>query len=64
MIFSGPQAEALYVVRLDTFETVNRGKLTYADTETGEVRYIDKTNNMVVVQCGTHNLRVLRKLWP
>ena len=43
MQVSGDAAKEYYAVRLDSFATVNAGLLLFADDQTGEVRWTDKS---------------------
>ena len=61
MIVSGEAAAAFNAVRLDSFENANKGTLVSADSETGEVRYLDVTGEEKRLVLGDHAIRILKK---
>jgi len=47
-------------ISLSSFDTINKGLMTLADDDTGEVAYTDKTGNVVVVPAlGPHSIRLM-----
>jgi hypothetical protein len=58
---NGDVAKEHYVVRLDSYATVNQGELVEADEATGLVRFRDKAGETKSVTLGEHNIRILRK---
>lgn len=58
---SGEDAKRYNVVRLDSMATVNRGPLVSADTQTGKVSWMDKTDTVQVTTLLPQNLRIVPK---
>ena len=61
MIVSGEAAPQFNAVRLDNFENANKGPLVSADSETGEVIYLDVTGEQKTLKLGDHAIRILKK---
>ena len=61
MIVSGEAAPQFNAVRLDNFENANKGPLVSADSETGEVVYLDVTGEQKTLKLGDHAIRILKK---
>ena len=59
MQVSGEAAAAWNAVRLDSFETINKGPLVSADTDTGAVSWKDKTGTTQTVTLGPHVVKLV-----
>ena len=61
MIVNGGEDAKFYrAVRLDSLADVNKGDLTFADDQTGEVRWMDGTATPKSVTLGPHAIRIVR----
>ena len=58
MQVSGDAAKEYYAVRLDSFATVNAGLLLFADDQTGEVRWTDKSGEAKSLTLGPHMISI------
>ena len=56
---AGDEAASYNAVRLDSYANVNQGPLTYADTETGEVRWKDSVGEVRTKTLGVHAIRLV-----
>jgi hypothetical protein len=56
----GDTAPGFHVIRLDNFETANKGELISADETTGEVVYKDAAGETKMLKFGLHAIKILR----
>jgi len=64
MVVSGDDAKHYDAVRLDSFLTANEGPMSYADDQTGEVKWTDKTGTAKELKLGPHAISILRRqMW-
>jgi hypothetical protein len=59
MRVSGEDAKNWQAVRTDSLETVNRGVLTMASEDTGDVQWIDRTGQPAQAALGPNAIRLL-----
>jgi hypothetical protein len=55
------EAKHYNAVRLDNFNLANKGVLTLADDQTGEVHYTDQAGETKTMTLGAHAIRILHK---
>jgi hypothetical protein len=61
MKIEGETAKNWQAVRIDSYATVNLGDLVSANEETGEVKYLDRTGQIVEIALGPHTVRLMPK---
>lgn len=61
MTVNGEEAAAYNAVRLDSFANVNDGLLVEANTQTGFVRWKDKTNEEKTATLGERAIFLVRR---
>lgn len=62
MNVSGEMASAYDAICLSSFETVNKGRLVSADTDTGVVNWHDKTGNVCSATLGQSAIRIIPRV--
>lgn len=59
MQVNGAEAASFNAVRLDSFANVNDGPLTFADDQTGCVKWLDKTETLREATFGERAIRIV-----
>ena len=61
MRITGEEAKKYTAVRLDSFESVNKGELVSADDQIGEITFKDTPETTKTLTLGPHAIRIVRK---